>query len=233
MCVALVGSLVEALEELLDPRYRRGVRHGYSSLVALVLLGCLCRKTELAVLQRWAADHWGVLREPLGFTRPAPPHATTLSRALAKLPLEPFQQAFIDWLADALLRAELPVAAVDGKTAKQGHDADGDAIHVLNVFVHDLKVTLAQWAVGDGKETEPEVLKAHLEDLFGRYPGLHLLTGDALFCGRPLVELIVQASRHYLFAVKDNQPNAHEALQTSFAEADPADYDARSVEKRG
>jgi hypothetical protein len=79
--------------------------------------------------------------------------------------------------------AAAPVAAaVDGKTSKQARDADGDALHVLNVFAHDARVSPTGWPVGDGKDTEPEVLKAHLDDLFARWPSLRVLTGDALFC---------------------------------------------------
>ncbi len=131
--------------------------------------------------------------------------------------------------------AEQPVhtAAVDGKTSKQGHDADGDPLHVLNVFAHDARICLAPWAVGDGKETEPEVLKAHLGELFAAYPSLQLLTGDALFCQRPLARLIVAAGRDYLLAVKDNQPDLLEAAQTAFAEASPETADAGTREKKG
>jgi hypothetical protein len=233
MSAPLVGSLVVALQSVPDPRHRRGIRHGCASLLALAFLGCLCRHTELAVLQRWARRHWALLREPLGFDRPQPPHATTLSRLLAAFDPEAFQNAFVGWLRAALVALPLETAAVDGKTCKQGHDADGDPVHVLNVFVHDVKVCLGQWPVGDGKETEPEVLKAHLQELFDRYPGLSLLTGDALFCQRPLAGLIVQAGRDYLLAVKDNQPDLVEAMHTAFDRADLSDPDARTVEKRG
>jgi hypothetical protein len=229
----LVGSLVVALQAVTDPRCPRGLRHPCAGLLALAFLGCLCRHTELAVLQRWARRHWPLLREPLGFDRPAPPHATTLSRLLAAFDPDEFQRAFVGWLHAALDALPLEVAAVDGKTCKQGHDADGDPVHVLNVFVHDVKVCLGQWPVGDGKETEPEVLKAHLQELFDRYPGLSLLTGDALFCQRPLAGLIIQAGRDYLLAVKDNQPDMAEALPTAFAEAQRTEPDAQAAEKRG
>src|SRR5437763_15853810 len=79
----LVGSLVEALQAVPDPRHRRGVRHPCAGLLALTFLGCLCRLRELAVLHRWAKRHWATLREPLGFDREEPPHATTVSRVLA------------------------------------------------------------------------------------------------------------------------------------------------------
>ena len=122
------------------------------------------------------------------------------------------------WLARLLTDTEL-VAAVDGKTSKQAKGDDGRPIHVLNVLAQGLKLCLADWPVGDGKATEPEVLKDHLDDLFATYPGLRVLTGDALFCQRPPARAIVAASRDYVLAVKDNQPDLHEAARTAFATA--------------
>jgi predicted transposase YbfD/YdcC len=135
-------------------------------------------------------------------------------------------------LAGRPVQQPVPTAAVDGKTSKQGHDADGDPIHVLNVFAHEARICLAQWIVGDGKATEREVHKAHLGELFAAYPALRLLTGDALFCQRPLVRLIVAAGRDYLIAVKDNQPNLHEIAQTAFADATAETADAGTRKKR-
>ena len=60
-----------------------------------------------------------------------------------------------------------------------------------------------------------------------------LLTGDALFCQRPLAGLIVQAGRDYLLAVKDNQPDLMEAMHAAFDRADLSAPDARTVEKKG
>src|SRR5262245_37110783 len=98
----LVGSLVVALQSVPDPRQRRGCRHSSSSLRTLAFLGCRCRQTEFAVLQRWADKHGGTLREPLGFDRPAPPHATTLSRFRAGLDLDAFRAAFVAGLSGTL-----------------------------------------------------------------------------------------------------------------------------------
>jgi hypothetical protein len=122
---------------------------------------------------------------------------------------------------------------VDGKTSKQGYDADGDPVHLLNVFAHDLGACLASWPVGDGKETEPDVLKARLAELFAAWPSLRVLTGDALFCQRPLAQLLIDHGRDYLLAVKDNQPDLHEAAQAAFAHEAPPTADAVTVEKKG
>ncbi len=233
MSMSPAPTLLAALQGLTDPRCRRGVRHPFAAVLALTFLGLLCRRTDFATIARWAKAHWDALRPALGFTRRYAPHATTLTRVTARYSLAEFQGALCRWLAGLLAHEPVRTAAVDGKTSKQGHDADGDPIHVLNVFAHDARLCLAQWAVGDGKETEPEVLKAHLAELFAAYPALRLLTGDALFCQRPLARLIVEAGRDYLFAIKDNQPDLLEAAQTAFAGATPETADAGTREKKG
>jgi hypothetical protein len=224
-------SLLAALQTLTDVRYPRGIRHPFPSALALIFLGLLCRQADFAALARWAKQRWGLLRGPLGFTRAYAPHATTLSRIAARFSLDEFQAALCRWLAG--LPRGPAVAAVDGKTSKQGYAPDGDPIHMLNVFAHDLGACLASWPVGDGKETEPEVLKAHLAELFAAYPSLRVLTGDALFCQRPLARLILEHGRDYLLAIKDNQPDLHEAAQAAFAHAAAATAAATRVEKKG
>jgi len=226
-------SLLDAMQRLTDPRKRRGVRHPFSSLLALTLLGLLCRQSDFTSIARWAQQYWTKLRAPLGFTRTYAPHGTTLGRACARFRVAEFSAALLDWLR-TLLDPEQPLtAAVDGKTSKQAHDADGDPIHVLNVFAHDVKVCLAQWRVGEGKATEPEVLKAHLDELFDRYPALQLLTGDALFAQRPLARLITERGKDYLVTIKDNQPDLLETAQTAFSQETPETADATSREKKG
>ncbi|MEM9410889.1 MAG: transposase family protein [Planctomycetota bacterium] len=60
-------SLLEVFSLLEDPRKARGVRHPFSGIVVLMLLGMLARIREMEVLVRWATVHWDSLREPLGF----------------------------------------------------------------------------------------------------------------------------------------------------------------------
>lgn len=221
-------SLLAAFARLTDPRHPRGVRHPFASLLALTFLGLLCRQADFAAIARWAERHWDRLRGPLGFTRGYSPHATTLSRAAARYSVAEFRAALADWLAAALGGDDL-AAAVDGKTSKQARGADGDPVHVLNVFAHGAKVCLADWPVGDGKATEPDVLRAHLDELLAAYPALRVLTGDALFCQRPLARAIVGAGRDYVLAVKDNQPDLHEAARAAFA--DPGEPAVTAREK--
>jgi hypothetical protein len=213
------ASLLAAFGRITDPRHRRGIRHPFGGLLALTFLGLLCRQVDFAAIARWAKHHWHELREPLGFNRRDAPHATTLSRAAACYSVAEFRHALAAWLAAVLAEGGPTVAAVDGKTSKQARDRDGHPIHVLNVFAHELKLALADWPVGGDKKTEPDVLRAHLDELLAAYPTLRVLTGDALFCQRPLARAIIDADRDYILAIKDNQPELHEAACTAFAAA--------------
>ena len=228
-----VESLLDALGRVADPRKPRGIRHPFTAILALTFLGLMCRQTELAPLQRWAHDYWDRLRGPLGFTRDTPPHATTLSRVLARFSLAQLQEAFALWLRGVIAEGDGQVVAVDGKTNKQGHDAAGDPIHLLNVFAQRIKLCLAQPLVTDGKATEPEALKAHLDELLQQFPFIRLLTADALFTQRPLARLILEADRDFLFVLKNNQPDVLDAVTLRFAEAAATAPDAKTVEKKG
>jgi len=222
-----------ALSEVADPRQRRGVRHPFSAILGLTLVGLICRLSEFAALERWAAKNWHLLRRPLGFTRRKPPHPTTLSRTLAKFSLEEFQAAFSQWLQGVMADQAMLVVEVDGKTSKQGFDAQGDPIQMLNVFAQDLKACLGQWPLSGDKSTEPEVLKARLSELFEKYPALRLITGDALYAQRNLAELILASGHDYLFQIKANQPDILDAAQTCFAQAEDRAADATTREKKG
>lgn len=228
---APITSLFDALSQIDDPRKARGVRHPYTSLLALTFLGLLCRQTDMAGLQRWAKDHWQTLKGPLGFTRKKPPHATTISRAAAMFSLGQFRDAFARWVRSLPQAPEAVTVAVDGKTSKQGHGADGEPIHMLNVFAHELNLCLAQFPVTGGKPTEPQALKHGLNELLENYPFIRLFTADALFTQRPLARVILGADRDYLFAVKDNQPDLLEAILTSLGDVTGREPDAKSVEK--
>src|SRR4051812_110180 len=230
---APVTSLFDALSQIDDPRKARGVRHPYTSLLALTFLGLLCRQTDMAGLQRWAQDHWRSLKGPLGFTRQKPPHATTISRALAQFSLAQFRDAFARWLTALPQAVGALTAAVDGKTSKQGHDAHGDPVYMVDVFAHELNLCLAQFPVTGGKPTEPQALKDGLAELLDHYPSIRLVTADALFTQRPLARAILEADRDLLFAVKDNQPVLLEAIRTSLGDVAGREPDAKTVEKKG
>ena len=122
-------------------------------------------------------------------------------------------------------------ASVHGKWGKQSEDAQGNPLIMVNVPAHDLKLCLAQWPASE-KRYEPGVLGEQLGRLFEDYPGLRLLTMDALYAERDLCQGIVSHGRDYLVRIKGNQPTVLSALVEGFAGAELGEPAAETVEKK-
>lgn len=227
------GVLAQVFSQVQDGRRRRGIRHPLASILSLVFLGLLARIREMNVLQRWAEEHWDLLREPLGFTRDKPPHATTISRALSASSLADFARAFHLWMQQGLDPQARLVMAVDGKTSCQGLGETGKPIQTLTAFVHDLKIAAANWSYGGEKTNEPGALLQHLAELVEKFPGLSLVTGDAIFAQRPLAEALLAHRCDYLVQIKPNQPDIHDAAQQAFAAAEQRTPLAETLDKKG
>ena len=229
----------ECLEQAPDPRRARGVRHSLSSYppfsrgqaLRLTLLGLVCGQTTMAHIALFARLHWPALKEPLGFVRPTRLTATTISRTLSGVSHEQLQGALTGWVASVVADQELD-ASVDGKWARQSEDANGNPLVMVNVLAHDLKLCLAQWPASE-KRHEPGVLREQLAQLFERYPGLRLLTMDALYAERDLCQAIVSHGRDYLVRIKGNQPEVLAALADGFAVEELGEPEADTLEKSG
>ena len=232
MSLAGIRSLAQVFSEISDPRDPRGVRHPSQAILALVFLGLLARIREMAVLQRWATTHWDLLKEPLGFTRAEPPHATTISRVVAACPLSRFTAAFLAWTKTMMPDVPLTVA-VDAKTSCQGLDAQGDPVQLVTVLVHELKLVLAQWSVRGEKTNEPQVLKNHVEELVLNFPLLKLITGDAIYAQRPLAEVLLENNVDYLLQIKGNQGDIQDAAHHCLGGSHERPPAAQTTEKRG
>lgn len=233
MVAGVVSSLTEVFSQVRDFRDPRVRRHPLPALLALVFLGLLARIREMAVLERWAETHWDQLREPLAFTHLDRPHATTISRALARCSLADFSRAFVRWLQGTVV-GEMPlVVAVDGKTSCRGFDAAGQPLHMLTALVHQFKLAVGQWSVSGEKSNEPAVLRRHLSELLDNFPLLRLITGDALFAQRPLVEALLAENCDCLLQIKGNQADTREALQACLGAAHERPPAAQTSEKKG
>jgi hypothetical protein len=227
-----ISRLKDSLRPIPDPRSKQGISHPFAGILTLVLLGKIARQLYMTHIVEWAKHHWDDLKTPLGFKSDQPPDATTLSRTLAKLSLCDFRQALTTFFQCLLAEQSNLTVAADGKTSKQFHQADGNPIHLLNMFVHDLNLVLAEYAVHKDKTNEESCLRQHAEEFFEKYPFVQLLTGDAAFMTRPLLEVLDELGKDYLFCVKKNQPTVLESLVQTFADIEGKKPAAEKNEKK-
>jgi hypothetical protein len=232
MSATTLSALATSIKSVPDPRSKQGVSHPFTGLLALVLIGLTARQIYMSHIVEWAQHHWQELKTPLGFESEKPPSATTISRSLAKLSLKDFQQALTHFFRFLLAEHRNLTAAVDGKTSKQFRLADGGALHMLNLFIHDFNLVLAQYSVKGDKTNEGNCLKQHAEDFFKKYPFVQLLTGDAAFTNRPLLQVLQDLGKDYLFCVKNNQPTLLESMVQTFADVDWDNLEPQKIEKK-
>jgi hypothetical protein len=217
------ARFAECLKTVPDPRSKQGTSHPCNTLLAIVMLGLLAKVSTPAEIARWTKRHFNKLSKFLRFGKRkgelSSPCDNTITRVLKKLSLADLQLAFAEFV-NILLQDTTLVAAVDGKAAKQMKDENDDPILMLNVFAHTLKLHLASWNVRGDKTNEPNCLKKHLAEVFAMYPCLKLLTGDAIFAQRPLLEALQEYHCDYLFQVKDNQPKILAKMKVLFKDAE-------------
>jgi hypothetical protein len=212
--------LVAAFATVTDPRFARGKVHPLPGVLALVVLGLMADCRSLSAISRFGQIHPEVLA-PLGLRRS--PSVATLHRLLRRVSVAEVRAALGAFtrllLAARTGRGEVGVAAVDGKTSRGVWEGDCQ-LHVLHLFAHASALALDQTAVaGSLDETlGAQDWLAHAADAF---PGLTVLTGDALYAEQDLCAAVVNGGRDYLLRLKKTNPPST-PMSPSFSRPSPA-----------
>jgi hypothetical protein len=201
MTERVIRPLAEVLATVPDPRQARGKRHPLRAILLLAGVAMLCRCDSLLAIAEWGRDQGAAGAARLGFRCARTPCVATLHRVFRRLAVVAFERTIGEW-ADSVVAAlgtdegdemagatvPLPAIAVDGKTLRGSHTPEVPAVHLLSALSQQLRVVLAQVAVGE-KTNEIPAFQSLVEDLVlaGR-----LVTVDALLCQREVATTILQ-----------------------------------------
>lgn len=192
--------LRSCLDTIPDPRYRRGRVHPLEGVLSLSVLALMANCRSLSGIHRFGELHTAVL-ELLGLRRS--PSVATLARLLRRVSVAQVAEAlrsFAQQLLEGRHKGEPLVVAVDGKTLR-GVWEEGQQLGVLHLFAHQAQLALDQvrttYHVDEARAT-----KTWLEEMAGQFPGLAVLTGDALLADRNLCAAIVAQGQDYLVKLK-------------------------------
>jgi hypothetical protein len=228
-------NLLDYIDQVVDPRNARGVRHPVGAMLKIALLAIISGIKCVEHMGVYASENWEELQEELGFQHWHPPDGETFRLLLSRLESNVLTRAFENWMSDLLKEKTFDVA-LDGKACRgviaEGKPA-GKGVQLLNVFAHDLQVVLTQWPL-ESKKGESTVAKTNMGNLIKKYPGIRLLTGDAGLAGRNLCQTIINYKKDYLIRIKGNQETVEESLLFWFEERlkNNAEADAKTVEKK-
>ncbi|MDQ3692635.1 MAG: transposase family protein [Chloroflexota bacterium] len=170
-----------------DFRQRKGRRHPVPGVLGVVMLGLMASCRSLSAISRYAQIHPDVL-PPLGLIRP--PSVPTLSRVLAGIDPGQVRAALLHFTQTLLARrGQVPeVVAIDGKCLHVVHEHDAPA-HVRHIFAQEAAVVLDQVLVLSMRHEA--AAERWITTLAAQFPGLSVLTADALYADQDLCATIV------------------------------------------
>jgi len=206
--------LSERFAAVTDPRHARGKVHPLPGVLALVVLGLLAGCRSLSAVGRYGAIHDEVLA-PLGLRRS--PSVATLHRLLGMVTVEEVRAVMRAFALDLVARRGTADAvtevALDGKTLRGTHE-DGAPRRVLGAFAQHAALALDQ-APAAPLQGEVTAATAWLADVAGTFPGLAILTGDALFAEQSLCAAVVAGQRDYVLRLKKTSPPSSPTSRSS------------------
>ncbi len=135
-------SLVEALQQVPDPRKARGKRHPLGAILTQAVAAMLSGARSVDALAQWGrAQAPGVVRT-LGYTREKTPAGSTFHEVFKALDVEAFERVLSQWAQQHLGPGE--AIAIDGKALRGIHGEELPGVRLVAAYAHRAGRVLAQ-----------------------------------------------------------------------------------------
>lgn len=220
-----VVSLVEHFEELEDPRVERTRIHRLRDIIVIAICAVICGADNWVEVEEFGQAKRDWLEALLGIPNGIPSH-DTFGRVFAMLDAEKFEACFVKWVQHLHELTQGQLLAIDGKTARRSHDRrqKKNPLHLVSAWATRSRLVLGQTKVEEESNeitAIPELLE--MLELSGC-----IVSIDAIGCQKTTAHQITEDGADYVLALKKNQPQLHEAVETMFTlekESEFADVD--------
>ncbi len=221
-----VTSILEYFSPLEDPRSTINRRHLLGDLIVISICAVIAGADGPQAIGIWALSNAQWLKQHLALPFGIPSH-DTIGRLLAVLKPEAFQRCFQQWIQS--LDGQPPDTetspdavplekriAIDGKALRRSHDRKKNlgALFLVSAWSVENGVSIGQLATEE-KSNEIKAIPELLQniDVSGA-----LVTIDAAGCQKNIASQIIDAGGDWLFSLKGNQGNLHQAVENWFLE---------------
>ena len=201
------------MHEIPDPRSGRRKKHDDAAeILTCIIIGYLTGHTTLRRCYRYCVRQRKVLRKYMKLENGIASVAT-MSRLLSAVDEELFTYVFMEWIGE-LVNTKGRHLAIDGKALRGGASKvkSGITPMLLNVVDGKTGIVLSQMPIPN-KECEITRIPVLLKLLDIRKS---IITIDAIGTQTGIMEQIVGQGGHFIFLVKNNQPNSRKEIQTMF-----------------
>jgi predicted transposase YbfD/YdcC len=225
-------GLLEALQDVPDPRCPQGIRYRLASLLAVAACAVMAGAVTYQAILDWVEDLDDADLAVFDLARR--PALSTLWRLLTRLDSVALSHVLATWLLSRALSPALGpttqsetttgpggpsrarrVIAVDGKTVRGTVRADGTRTHLLSAYDVRTGVTLAQVPLAD-KGGEIGHLKPLLDKVCAVLGSLDdvVIVADALHAQTDHAQVLAAAHAGLYVRVKANQPTVFAFLRS-------------------
>lgn len=209
----LEKEIVAYLEEIPDPRSKRGIRYRYADLLLMALYSVLAGYSEGTEIEYYVELHFEYFQKLLGL-KSVPSH-DTFSRLLQMTDIEELGKNIGKWIAENFpdICEKIDgnrILHIDGKAVRAASEksAGERPIYNLNAMYEGEGISLYLKRVGE-KENEISTLPAYL-NLFDLKNTI--VTIDAIGCNQTVINAILEKKGHYMIPVKENQPRLRKCI---------------------
>lgn len=222
-----ISTVLDYFSNLKDFRKDRTKFYTLDEIILLVISAVISGAEHWNEIEDFGKDEIDWLKKYLPYENGIPSH-DTISRVIGGLCPKQFCECFIAWTKSFLSPEIQKHICIDGKTSRRSKDTGKGkhAIHLINAWCSDLSLCLAQVKQQDGNNeisTIPDVLSyLELKDA--------IISIDAIGCQKSIATQIVSAEGDYILAVKENQKDLLEDIQSSFKQF-PVEDIAKDVDK--
>ena len=207
-------NLLAHLAGVPDPRIERQKLHPLTDLLAIALCSLLCGGTGFTDMACFGQAKQDWFRRFLPLPHGIPSH-DTFNRVFSLLDPQAFLECFLRWTQGLREVVAGELVALDGKALRRALDQGQPVQYILSAWAADNRLVLGQLKV-EAKSNEitavPKLLRAL--ELAGC-----IVTLDAMGCQKQIAREILAAGADYVLALKGNQGNAHQEVQTFLDEA--------------
>lgn len=207
------AAIIAYLDEIPDPRCRRGVRYRYADLLLMAVYSALAGHSEATEMEYYVELNREYFSELIGLET-VPSH-DTFSRVMQMTDVEALGRNIASWIGDNFPQAcekidGCRVLHVDGKAVRAAaRKAEGEKpVYNMNAMYEGEGISLYLKKVGE-KENEISVLPAYLE-MFNLKDTI--VTIDAMGCNQTVIGHILDRKGHYMMPVKENQPKLRDVI---------------------
>ena len=135
-------ALLEAFQEVPDPRSSLGRRHPLPAILSLAVCSMLGNCPSLYAIHQWGREH-AESAPLLGFKGTRTPATSTLHEVFKRLDRGAFEAALREW-AQGELDDRAEAVAIDGKSLRGIHGEELPGVHLVAAYGQQLGLVLAQ-----------------------------------------------------------------------------------------